>query len=130
MTVETHELRIALTVDDWEAAVEFYRAVLGQDLAAHWTQPAGNVGVFDVSRATLEILDQQAAAGVDALEAGRRVAGPVRLALGVADSDATTAAAEAAGAVVIGAPKLAPWGDRVARVEAPHGMLLTLFSES
>ena len=129
MTVETRELRIALTVDDWEAAVAFYRAVLGQDLAAHWTQPAGNVGVFEVPRATLEVLDAEAAAGVDDFEAGRRVSGRVRLALRVADTAATTAAADAAGGRLLGGPKLAPWGDRVARVESPEGMQLTLFSE-
>lgn len=128
MTVETQELRIALTVDDWEAAISFYRAVLGRDLAAHWTQPAGNVGVFEVPRATLEVLDAEAAAGVDEFEAGQRVSGKVRLALGVADAVATTAAAEAAGARPLGGPKLAPWGDQVARVESPDGMQLTLFS--
>lgn len=124
---ETHELRVALTVDDFDAAIEFYRRVLGVELSARWTEPAGNVGVFSLPRATLEILDAEAAAGVDEAEVGRRVAGPVRLAFGVADADATQAAALEAGARLMGEVRRASWGDRVGRVQSPEGMQLTLF---
>lgn len=126
----TNELRLALTVDDYDAAVAFYGAVLGLELAAQWDQPAGRGGVFEIPRATLEILDGQMAAGVDDFEVGRRVSGQVRLALGVADADASMAAAAAAGASTLGGPRTAPWGDRVGRVETPDGMQLTLFSAS
>ena len=34
----------------------------------------------------------------------------------------------AAGAVLVAPPVLTPWGDRNARVEAPDGMQLTLFT--
>lgn len=125
--VETHELRVALTVDDFEAAVEFYRRVLGVELSAHWTEPAGNVGVFTLPRATLEILDEAAAAGVDEAEVGRRVSGPVRLALRVEDAAATHSAAIEAGGRLMGDLRRASWGDRVGRVESPQGMQLTLF---
>ncbi len=128
--VETKELRVALTVEDFEAAVEFYGRVLGLALAAHWTQPAGNVGVFSIPRASLEILDAEAAAGVDDFEVGRRVSGQVRLALGVADAADTYAAAAGAGARHMGEVKVAPWGDRVGRVESPEGLQLTLFSQA
>jgi catechol 2,3-dioxygenase-like lactoylglutathione lyase family enzyme len=109
MTVETHELRIALTVDDFEAAVAFYGALLGLDLAMQWDQPAGKGGVFVVPKATLEILDREMAAGVDDFEVGSLVSGPVRLALGVADTDATIAASVAAGARLVGPAQSAPW---------------------
>jgi len=36
----------------------------------------------------------------------------------------------AAGAEQVGRPVLTPWGDRNARVEAPDGMQLTLFSRA
>jgi len=123
----THELRIALTVPDFDAAVAFYGRVLGLELAARWDQPAGNGGIFEIDRATLEILDERMAEGVDDFEVGRRVSGPVRIALGVADADATAHAASDAGAELIGSPQDSPWGDRVARVVAPEGMQLTLF---
>jgi uncharacterized glyoxalase superfamily protein PhnB len=126
----TRELRLALTVEDFEAAVEFYRRVLGVELSARWTEPSGNVGVFSLPRATLEILDAEAAAGVDAVEVGRRVSGPVRLALGVADADAVHTTALAAGARLMGEVRTASWGDRVGRVETPQGLQLTLFSEA
>ena len=127
---ETRELRVALTVDDFEHAVEFYRRVLGVGLSARWTEPAGNVGVFTLPRATLELLDAEAAAGVDAAEVGRRVSGPVRLALEVADARASQAAAIEAGAQLMGEVRRAAWGDRVGRVESPEGMQLTLFEEA
>lgn len=128
--IKTNELRVALTVDDFDAAVEFYRRVLGLELSARWTEPAGNVGVFALPRATLELLDAEAAAAVDAAEVGQRVSGPVRLALGVVDADATHAAAIEAGARLMGAVQQAPWGDRVGRVESPEGLQLTLFAEA
>lgn len=130
MAVETRELRIALTVDDFEAAVAFYSGLLGLELTARWDKPAGNGGVFRLPRATLEILDPEMAEGVDTFEVGSRVSGPVRLALGVVDVEATTAAARTVGAQVLGGPKPAPWGDEVARVVSPDGMQLTLFSDT
>ena len=126
----TRELRVALTVDDFDGAIEFYRRVLGVELSARWTEPAGNVGVFSLPKATLEILDQEAAAGVDQAEAGARVSGAVRLALGVEDAAAAHSAAIEAGGRLVGDLRRAPWGDRVGRVESPQGMQLTLFEEA
>ena len=128
--VKTNELRVALTVEDFDGAIDFYRRVLGVDLSARWTEPAGNVGVFSLPKATLEILDEEAAAGVDAAEVGRRVSGPVRLALGVEDAAAAHSAAMEAGGRLMGDLRRASWGDRVGRVESPQGMQLTLFEEA
>jgi len=128
MTFKTNELRIVLTVEDFEAAVESSGKVLGVGLAAQWDQPQRRGGVFEVPHATLGILDAEKAAGVDDFEVGRRVSGPVRLALGVEDIDATFSAGTEAGATTFGVAMSAPWGDRVPRVESPDGMRLTLFS--
>src|SRR3954452_19339704 len=74
------ELRVALTVDDFDAALAFYRDTLGLPLLEAWSDD-GRVVLLDAGRATLELLDARHAAAVDEIEVGRRVAGPVRVAL-------------------------------------------------
>jgi uncharacterized glyoxalase superfamily protein PhnB len=56
------------------------------------------------------------------------VSGTVRLAFGVADSAGMARRLAAAGAEEVAPPVDTPWGDRNARVRAPDGMQLTLFS--
>jgi lactoylglutathione lyase len=84
---EVTELRVTLTVEDFDQALAFYRDALGLDELADWSTDAGRVVVLEAGRATLELFDQAQAAAVDEIEAGRRVSGTVRLALKVADSD-------------------------------------------
>jgi methylmalonyl-CoA/ethylmalonyl-CoA epimerase len=121
------ELRVALTVADFEQAVAFYGDALGLEQLADWSDEDGRVVVFSAGRATLEVFDEAQAAKVDEIEAGRRVSGTVRLAVEVADSEEMADRLIAAGAEQVGRPVLTPWGDRNARVEAPDGMQLTLF---
>jgi lactoylglutathione lyase len=83
--------------------------------------------VLEAGRATLELLDEAQAEYVDRIEAGRRVAGPVRLALEVPDSDEAARRLVEAGAEEVAPPVTTPWGDRNARVQAPGGLQLTLF---
>jgi predicted enzyme related to lactoylglutathione lyase len=52
------------------------------------------------------------------------------VAFAVADSGEVAARLEEAGASVIAGPTLTPWQDRNARLEAPAGLQLTLFSEA
>ncbi len=122
------ELRIALTVEDFDEAVAFYRDALGLEQLADWSGDNGRVILLGGGRATLELFDARQAAYVDGIEAGRRVSGTVRLALEVADSDEASAHAVTAGANRVADPVDTPWGDRNARIEAPDGMQLTLFS--
>ena len=122
------ELRVALTVEDFGQALAFYRDALGLEQVADWTSATGRVVVLDAGRATLELLDNAQAETVDAIEAGRRVSGTVRLAIRVADSQDMAARLVAAGAGRVAPPVRTPWGDRNARVEAPDGMQLTLFT--
>jgi methylmalonyl-CoA/ethylmalonyl-CoA epimerase len=124
------ELRVALTVADFDGAVAFYRDALGLDQVADWTTENGRVVVLEAGRATLELFDEAQAAYVDEIEAGRRVSGVVRLALEVPDSEEAAARLVAAGAEEVAPPVTTPWGDRNARVQAPDGMQLTLFSGS
>ncbi|MGN6177393.1 MAG: VOC family protein [Streptosporangiaceae bacterium] len=122
------ELRITLTVQDFDQALAFYRDVLGLEQIADWSSGAGRVVALDAGRATLELLDDAQAETVDAVEAGRRVSGTVRLAARVTDSEDMARRLVAAGAAQVAPPVMTPWGDRNARVRAPDGMQLTLFT--
>ena len=122
------ELRIALTVQDFDQALAFYRDALGLEQIADWSSGAGRVVALDAGRATLELFDDAWAETVDAVEAGRRVSGTVRLAAKVTDSEDMARRLVAAGAAQVAPPVMTPWGDRNARVRAPDGMQLTLFT--
>ncbi len=122
------ELRVALTVPDFDEAVAFYRDALGLKQLADWSSENGRVILLEAGRATLELFDEAQAERVDDLEAGRRVSGTVRLALEVADSEASASRLVAAGGEQVAPPVTTPWGDRNARVRAPDGMQLTLFA--
>ena len=124
-----HELRVAVTAPDYDEALVFYRDVLGLRERAAYSSEDGRVTILDAGRATLELLDTTHAAFVDEVEVGRRVAGHIRLALEVDDSAAVTAELEAAGATVVAAPTRTPWNSLNARLEAPAGLQLTLFTE-
>jgi tRNA(Arg) A34 adenosine deaminase TadA/catechol 2,3-dioxygenase-like lactoylglutathione lyase family enzyme len=123
-----HELRFALTVEDYDGAHRFYADALGLPIVEEWAGPRGRGAVLDAGRATLELLSADQAALVDEIEVGRRVAGPVRVALEVDDSAATAEQLEAAGAERLGGPIVTPWRHRNARVVAPDGLQLTLFT--
>jgi lactoylglutathione lyase len=122
------ELRVALTVADFDGALAFYRDALGLQQIADWSSDTGRVVLLEAGRATLELLDDAQAATVDRIEAGQRVSGTVRLALEVSDSDSIARRLVAAGAEQVAPPVSTPWGDRNARVRAPDGMQLTLFT--
>ena len=122
------ELRLAFTVKDFDQALAFYRDALGMEQLADWSSEAGRVVALDAGRAVLELLDDAQAGVVDEIEAGRRVSGTVRFALRVADSEAMARRLAEAGAAPVAPPVMTPWGDRNARVEAPDGMQLTLFT--
>jgi lactoylglutathione lyase len=122
------ELRLAVTVEDYGAALEFYRDVLGLPVVEAWESPTGSGAILDAGRATLELLSSDQAELVDEVEVGRRVAGPIRLALEVEDSVQTARALVAGGAEQLAEPVVTPWSHRNVRVRAPDGMQLTLFT--
>jgi predicted enzyme related to lactoylglutathione lyase len=128
MTEPVHELRLVLTVEDFDEALRFYRDALGLRERPTPPFPGGRLAILEAGRATLELVDEVQAAGIDEVEVGRRVAGPVRVAFGVPDADEALARLAAVGATVVGEPRAMPWGSRNARVEGPQGMQLTLFS--
>jgi lactoylglutathione lyase len=122
------ELRLALTVEDFDAALAFYRDALGLEQLEVWDSDGGRVVLLGAGRATIELLDERHAGAVDTIEVGRRVAGPIRLALEVDDSAASAERLTQAGAELLGGPVETPWRDRNVRLRAPDGMQLTLFT--
>lgn len=123
------ELRLALTVDDFPGALRFYRDALGLPVVEEWEQGAARGAVLAAGRATLELLSPEQAELIDRVEVGTRVAGPIRVALAVADSGATADALVAAGADRLSEPIVTPWSHRNVRVSTPDGLQLTLFTE-
>jgi lactoylglutathione lyase len=119
------ELRLALTVENYGQALDFYRDVLELPVIYSWDEPTGSGAILDAGRATLELLSVTQAELVDEVEVGARVAGPVRIALEVADSITT---AEALVAEALAEPVVTPWNHRNVRLRAPDGMQLTLFT--
>jgi predicted enzyme related to lactoylglutathione lyase len=127
---QVRELRLVVTADDYDAAVEFYRDVLGMPVSAEYlSEDQGRVVILEAGVATLEIGDRPHAAYVDEVEVGRQVAGHVRVALRVDDADVATEAARAAGAEVVAPPTRTPWQSLNARLEAPAKLQVTLFQD-
>jgi predicted enzyme related to lactoylglutathione lyase len=127
--VSARQLRLVVTAADYDAALTFYRDVLGLEELGAFTGDHGAVTILDAGRATLELSDPAHAGHIDEVEVGRRVAGHVRVAFEVDDVDSVTRRLDAAGARVLAEPVETPWGSRNARLEAPAGLQLTLFQE-
>ncbi len=124
------QLRLVVTAEDYDRAVEFYRDVLGMRVLDVWSSPDGGRGLLlDAGRATLEITDPKNAAFIDEVEVGRRVAGHFRVALEVDDARATTEAAVEGGAELVAEPTETLWQSLNSRLEGPGGVQLTLFEE-
>ena len=125
---DVQELRLVLTVSDFEAAVALYRDALGLPQLEDWSEGDAKIVLLDGGRATLELVNERHAAGIDEVEVGRRVAGPVRIAFEVADSEATARRLVGAGAEQVADAVTTPWNDRNVRMRDTEGMQLTLFT--
>jgi len=124
------ELRLVLTVRDFGRTVAFFRDAVGLKQVAEFHNDGGGGVLLDAGHATLEIFDQAQAEAIDKVEVGRRVAGPVRIALQADDSESLARELVHAGAEIIGGPVLTPWGDRNVRLVGPEAIQLTLFTSA
>ena len=127
MTAPIIELRVALTAQDYDKLVRFYEDALGLEAADIWTQGDNKGVLYDMGRATLEILDENSSATVDQIEAGKRMSGQIRFALEVPDVDAALQRALANGATLVHEPIVTPWRHRNVRLQSPDGLQITLF---
>jgi lactoylglutathione lyase len=121
------ELRLVVTAPDYDAAVRFYRDVLGLREQEAYEGNGGHVVILDAGRATLEINDPLYAEYIDQVEVGRRVAGRIRVAFEVPDSRAATTELTDAGAELIAEPTVTPWETLNSRLAGPAALQLTLF---
>ena len=121
------ELRVALTVRNFERSVKFYCEGLGIEPAAIWNNDGGQALMLHMGNATLEVFDERQAEVIDQLEAGKRVSGPIRFALQVPDLQSALERLLAHGATLVHPPVTTPWGDHNVRLQDPDGMQITLF---
>ncbi|HEV7653666.1 MAG TPA: VOC family protein [Mycobacteriales bacterium] len=119
-----------VAAEDYEAAVVFYRDVLGLPEQEAISGPGGaHVTILDAGRATLELANPAQRAYIDEVEVGRPVAPRLRVAFEVDDARALTAELVAGGAHEIAPPTETPWRSLNSRLDAPAGLQLTLFQE-
>jgi predicted enzyme related to lactoylglutathione lyase len=123
------QMRVVVTAEDYDAALTFYRDVLVLPEQAAYVSPGGRVSILDAGQATLEIADPGQAAFIDEVEVGRRVAGHIRVAFLVDDSEATGQRLVEGGATLIAPATRTPWGTDNVRLEGPAGLQLTLFTD-
>ncbi|BCJ62118.1 VOC family protein [Micromonospora endophytica] len=124
------QLRLVVEADDYEAAVAFYRDVLGlPEQAAFSSGDEARVVILDAGRATLEIANPAQKRMIDDVEVGRQVAPRLRVAFEVEDTAGTTDRLVAAGATQVAPPTTTPWQSVNARLDAPAGLHITLFQE-
>ena len=124
------QMRVVVEAEDYEAAVHFYRDVLGlAEEEAFEGEGGARVAILDAGRATLEIANPAQKRMIDEVEVGRPVAPKIRLAFEVADSQGATDRLVAAGATLIASPVETPWRSLNSRLDAPAGLQITLFQE-
>jgi methylmalonyl-CoA/ethylmalonyl-CoA epimerase len=121
------ELRVALTVDDYDRMLRFYSDGLGIEPSALWSNDGGRAALLDMGKAALEVFDDKQAQAIDQIEAGRRISGQIRFALRVPDVEVATERLLAYGATLVHPPVVTPWGDTNVRLQDPDGMQVTLF---
>ena len=124
------QLRLVVEATDFEAAVEFYRDVLGlpQELAVAGPDGA-QVVILDAGRATLEIANPAQKRYIDQVEVGRDVAPRLRVAFEVQDAAGMADHLVEHGATLIAQATVTPWHSRNARLAAPADLHITLFEE-
>lgn len=124
------QLRLVVEAADYDAALAFYRDVLGlPERIAYADGEDDRVAILDVGHATLEIANPAHKRAIDDVEVGRQVAGHLRVAFEVDDARLATDRAVEAGAELVAPPTLTPWGSLNSRLDAPAGLHVTLFQE-
>ena len=133
MTVS--QLRLVLETDDLDAALAFYRDVVGlTEREAYSEEDGARVHILEVPSATLELANPQQVRFIDRVEAGSEGVAhtyplTVRIAFEVPDAAAAEQAWQAGGATSVAPATETPWKSLNARLEAPGGMQVTACQE-
>ena len=124
------QLRLVVEAEDYDAAVAFYRDVLGMPEEAAFQGDGGaRVSILDAGRATLELSNPAQVRLIDSVEAEGRPSARLRVALEVDDAEGATRRLVEAGATLIAEPRETPWRSLNSRLDGPAGLQLTLFQE-
>jgi uncharacterized integral membrane protein (TIGR00697 family) len=125
------QMRLVVAVDDYDAAVRFYRDELGLPLEETYDGENGaKVMILGAGRATLELSNRPQIDLIDTVEVGRTgVSGKYRLAFEADDSASVTDRLTSAGAELIAPPIVTPWNSLNARLRGPGDLQLTIFTE-
>ena len=134
MTDVVKQLRLVVETEDFEAALAFYRDVLGLPEAESYEGDGGaRVSILTIPSATLELSNPAQVRLIDTVEVGHPTSRPyplsIRIAFEVDDAAATTTVLEAGGATLIAEPTRTPWNSLNSRLEAPGGLQITAFQE-
>ena len=124
------QLRVVVEVEDFDAAIAFYRDQLG--MPEEFLVDSGDdarVVALQAGRATLELVTLAQRRLIDRLEVGHDVSPRIRIAFEVADVDTATTRMLSAGAKPIAPPTETPWHSRNARLDAPGPIHVTVFQE-
>jgi catechol 2,3-dioxygenase-like lactoylglutathione lyase family enzyme len=124
------QLRVVVRAEDYDAALAFYRDVLGMpEEEAYEGGDGARVSILDAGRATLELSNPAQVRLIDSVEAEGRPSARIRIAFEVDDAAGTTHRLVEAGAELIAEPRETPWRSLNSRLNAPAGIQLTLFEE-
>ncbi|MCC3297574.1 VOC family protein [Arthrobacter sp. zg-Y916] len=124
------QLRLVVEAEDYDAALAFYRDVLGlPEQEAYQGEGDARVTILDAGRATLELSNPAQVRMIDRVEADGQPSLKLRVAFEVDDAAARTQRAVDGGAELVAEPRETPWRSLNSRLNGPAGLQLTLFQE-
>lgn len=129
-TPSVRQLRLVVEAEDFDAALTFYRDVLGlPERAAFEGEGDARVTILEAGLATLELSNPAQVRMIDRVEADGRPSARIRIAFEVDDTESATERLVAGGANLTASPRVTPWRSLNARMDAPAGLEVTLFQE-
>ncbi|MGN8552751.1 UNVERIFIED_CONTAM: TetR family transcriptional regulator [Microbacterium sp. SLM126] len=128
---EVRQLRVVVQAPDFDAALAFYRDVVGMPQAeAYEAEGGARVAILDAGRATLELANTAQVSFIDGVETdGGAPSDRIRIGLEVDDTDEAVARLRGGGAAVEASARQTPWRSVNARLRGPADLQLTLFQE-
>lgn len=131
LTPPPRQLRLIIEAEDFDAALHFYRDVLGMpEQLAFATEGDDRVAILHAGIATIELASPAHARAIDEVEGMPPASAPtLRIALEVDDTARAVEAVHEAGAETLAPPVETPFRSINARVQGPAGWQVTFFQE-